>query len=102
VDVGVFVFVAGLAAAILAATAFGRVYWDRRVQRWARDHGLRLVEFRGARLWEGPRAWRRSDSQYAFRVVVEDASGRVRTGRLTFGSYFSFWPVGQPEIRWES
>ena len=75
---------------------------SRRVGRWAQEHGLTLLEFRGARFFEGPRALRRSDNQFAFHVVVEDASGRERTGWLTFGSYWSFWPTGRPEIRWES
>jgi hypothetical protein len=100
--VAVVLFVAGLGAAILLMLGVGRVYWTRRVQRWASEQGLRLVELSGARFYEGPRAWRRSDGQFAFRVVVEDASGRVRTGWLTIGSYFSLWPTGGPEIRWDA
>jgi hypothetical protein len=37
---------------------------------------LRLLEFSGAPFWRGPRAWRRTDDQEDFRVVVEDAGGR--------------------------
>ena len=95
------VVIAGLGAAILLALVGGRTYWRRRVTRWAGDNGLRLLEFSGARFYQGPRAFRRSDNQFAFRVVVEDASGGVRSGWLTFGSYWSFWPGGDPEVRWD-
>jgi hypothetical protein len=95
-------FAAGLVAALVLALVGGRSYWKRRVTRWARDNGLKLLEFSGSRFHEGPRAFRRSDSQFEFRVVVEDASGGVRSGWLTFGSYWSFWPAGDPEIRWDT
>jgi len=95
-------FVVGLAAAILLATGFGRWYWNRRVARWAEEQDLKLLECRGARFYEGPRAFLRTDSQFAFRVVVEDASGVVRTGRLSFGGYLSIWPTGSAEILWDS
>ena len=95
-------FVVGLGAAILLATVFGRWYWNRRVARWAHEQGLKLLEFRGARFYERPRAFMRTDSQFAFRVVVEDASGIVRTGRLSFGGYLSIWPTGNAEIHWDS
>ena len=95
-------FVVGLGAVIVLATVFGRWYWARRVGRWADEHDLKLLEFRGARLHEGPRAFLRSESQFAFRVVVEDEGGVVRTGRLSFGGSLSIWPTGGPEIRWDS
>jgi hypothetical protein len=44
----------------------------------------------------------RTDSQFAFRVVVEDASGVVRTGWLSFGGYLSIWPTRSGEILWDS
>ena len=95
-------FVVGLVAAILLATVFGRWYWNRRVARWAEEQDLKLLEFRGARFYEGPRAYLRTDSRFAFRVVVEDASRVVRTGRLSFGGYLSIWPTGSAEILWDS
>jgi hypothetical protein len=42
------VFVLGLAAVILAAAAFGEWYVQRKLERWARTNGLRLLEFSGA------------------------------------------------------
>ena len=99
---GVLIFVAGLSAAVLLALGIGRTYWRRRVTRWVDDQGLTLLELRGARFYEGPRALLRTDGQFAFRVVVEDASGSIRTGWVSFGSYWSFWPTGRTEVRWES
>jgi hypothetical protein len=95
-------FVVGLGAAILLATVFGRWYWNRRVARWAEEQDLKLLECRGVRFYEGPRAFRRTESQFAFRVVVEDASGVVRTERLSFGGYVSIWPTRSAEILWDS
>ena len=89
-------------AAVLLMLVIGRSYWRRRVARWAAEGGLKLIEFDGARFYQGPRAFRRSDNQFVFHVVVEDASGHVRTGWLTFGSYWSFWPAGDPEVRWNN
>jgi hypothetical protein len=99
--VNLVLFVAGLGAAVLLMLGIGRTYWKRRIGRWADEHGLTLLEFKGARFYEGPRASWRSDSQFAFRVVVEDASGHVRTGWLAFGSYFSFWPTSSPDVHWD-
>jgi hypothetical protein len=94
-------FVVGLGAAIAVSVGIGRFYWKRRIGRWAGENGLRLLEFKGARFYEGPGAFRRSDNQFAFRVVVEDAAGHVRRGWLTFGSYWSFWPTGLAEVHWD-
>jgi hypothetical protein len=74
------VFLLGLGAAICAAVAFGEWYVQRKVERWARMQGLRLLEFSGAPFWRGPRAWRRTDNQEGYRVVVEDAAGQRRRG----------------------
>jgi hypothetical protein len=73
-------FVAGLGATVLFMLGIGRAYWNRRVAKWADDHALTLLDFRGAGFFEGPRAFRRSDNQFAFRVVVEDV--RSGTNRL--------------------
>jgi len=49
-------FFLGLAAVILAAVAFGEWHVRRKLERWARANGLRLLEFSGAPFWRGPRA----------------------------------------------
>jgi hypothetical protein len=98
--------VALLVVALVLAGALvlfgGKLYWKRRIRRWAAAEGLTLVEFRGARFYEGPRPFFRSDNRFAFRIVVEDGAGAVRSGWLTFGSYLSFWPTGRAEVRWIS
>jgi hypothetical protein len=66
--VPVVLFVAGLGAAVLFMLGIGRAYWNRRVAKWADEHALTLLDFRGAGFFEGPRAFRRSDNQFAFRV----------------------------------
>ena len=83
------------AIAILLATFFGRWYWNRRVVRWAEEQGLTLLEFRGARSYEGPRASVRTESRFAFRVVVEDASRVARTGWLSVRRLFVDLANGQ-------
>jgi hypothetical protein len=95
-------FVGGLGAAILLMLVGGRTCWKRRVTRWAGDNGMKLLEFSGALFYQGPRAFRRSDNRFTFRVMVEDAAGGVRSGWLTFGSSWSFWPAGDPEVHWDS
>ena len=79
-------FLLGVTVVILAAAAFGEWYVQRKVERWARTRGLQLLEFSGAPFWRGPRAWRRNDDQEDYRVVVEDAAGRRRSGWLLYTS----------------
>jgi len=95
------VFISGLAAVIFAAAAFGEWYVQRKVERWARTHGLRLVEFSGAPFWRGPRAWRRTDDQEDYRVVVEDAAGRRRSGWLLYTSRWRGLGPQRIEVRWD-
>ena len=53
----------------------------KRLEKWARAEGFRLVDFRGAR-WDGPRAFQRYRWQHDYYVTVEDSSGRIRHGWL--------------------
>jgi len=46
-------FVAGLGAAVLFMLGIGRAYWNRRVAKWADEHALALLDFRGAGFFEG-------------------------------------------------
>jgi hypothetical protein len=95
-------FFLGVAAAILASAAFGDCYVRRKLERWARDHGLRLLDFRGAPFWRGPRAWRRTDDQEDYRVVVADAAGRRKTGWLLYTSRWRGLGPQKVEIRWDN
>jgi hypothetical protein len=94
-------FFLGLAAAIVIAVVFGDWYVRRKLERWARTRGLRLLEFSGAPFWRGPRAWRRMDYQEDYHVVVEDAAGRRRSGWLLYTSRWHGLGPQKIEIRWD-
>jgi hypothetical protein len=94
-------FVLGLAVAILAAAAFGTWHVRRKLERWARTNDLRLLEFSGAPFWRGPRAWLRTDDQEDYRVVVEDAGGRRRSGWLLYTSRWRGLGRQKVETRWD-
>jgi len=94
-------FLLGLTVVILAAAAFGEWYVQRKVERWARTRGLQLLEFSGAPFWRGPRAWRRNDDQEDYRVVVEDAAGRRRSGWLLYTSRWRGLGPQEVEVRWD-
>jgi len=80
----------------------GRWYWSRRLNKWAADQGLKLIGFRGAQFYEGPSAWRRSDSQHLFRVQVEDRTGERKTAWVLFGTYWGFtWGVPITGVIWD-
>jgi len=95
-------FFAGLGLLFLVLTMLGRYYWSYRLNRWAADQGCKLIEFRGAKFYEGPHAWIRSDSQHLFHVQVEDRTGRRSTAWVMFGTYWGF-TLGVPvkEVTWE-
>jgi hypothetical protein len=80
----------------------GRWYWSRRLHKWAADQGLKVISFRGAKFYEGPTAWRRSDSQHLFRVQVEDRTGERKNAWVLFGTYFGFtWGVPITDVIWD-
>jgi hypothetical protein len=77
------VFFLGLAAVILAAAAVGDWYVRRKLEQWARTHGLRLLD------------------QEDYRVVVVDAAGRRRSGWLLYTSRWRGLGPQKVEIRWD-
>jgi hypothetical protein len=78
-------------AAFIVAIVTGRIWSRRQVERWCEHHGYELVEWRGARFFEGPGAWRRSENQDAYRIEVRDRQGLIRSGYVVFGSYWIPW-----------
>ena len=74
----------------------------RSLESWARDERLRLIAFKQAPFWRGPRAWWRTENQEDYYVIVEDRHGNRRTGWVLYS-----WPwhgLGPPkkiEVRWE-
>ena len=94
------VVVAGLLLIVILRWS-GGAYWRRRIRRWAAEEDLELVDFRGAKFYEGPRRFLRSDGQFAFHVTVRDRRGVARRCWLAFGSTWSIWPTAPPEVVWE-
>ena len=83
-------FFGGIGLLCFIMLKLGHHYWSYRLNQWAVDQGLRLVDFRGAKFYEGPSAWVRSDSQHLFRVHVEDKQGRRRSAWVMFGTFWGF------------
>ena len=96
-------FVGGLGLAVIAATVLGRYYWSRRLTKWAAAQGYKLVDFRGAKFYEGPHAWRRSDNQHLFYVELEKQDGAQASAWVMFGTYWGFsLDLPLTEVIWES
>ena len=80
----------------------GRVFAERRLQRWCRREGFELLDWRRAYFFEGPNAWWRSRYQACYRVEVRDSQGYERTGYVVFGSYWVGWPLSrQVRVHWD-
>ena len=78
-----------------------RMYWTRKLTKWAESERLQLVRFRGAWFYEGPSAWRRSKNQHVFRVVTRDRDGLERTCWIMFGTYWGFsWGEPLTKVEW--
>ena len=57
--------------------------------------GFELLDWRGARFFEGPDAWLRSRNQLTYRIEVRDREGFTREGYLIIGSYWIGWPFSR-------
>jgi hypothetical protein len=92
-----------LAAATIAIALVlwlvGTFYWRRRIERWCREQKLQLVHWHRARIYEGPRAWWRSEHQNTFFIEALDTDDILREGYLVFGSFWAFSPR-RVEIHW--
>ncbi len=75
-----------------------RVYWERRISRWARGHHFTLVDCRRAWMIEGPDRLTRNNWRTVFWIEVTDRDGFARTGYLTFQS--RWWGGIDDEIEW--
>jgi len=93
---------AAVAALIGFVLWLSRIYWRRKLSRWASDQGLKLVTFRGAWFYEGPSKFVRSRNQHVFRAVVEDRDGIQRSCWLLFGTFWGF-TFGMPltKVVWD-
>lgn len=91
----------GVAAIILLAIVVGQRLARRKLTRWATAHGFHLVSFRGAPFWRGPRAWRRTENQEDYWVVVEDSGGQRRAGWVLYTSPWHGLGRQTVEVRWD-
>jgi hypothetical protein len=56
-----------------------------RLSEWAKAEGVTIISQRGARFYEGPGAWVRTENQNMYRLEVRDRKGRVHLAWVTFG-----------------
>lgn len=84
----------GLLAAVVVffVLNMGRKYQEARLQVWAEENHYKVLNFRGAAFWEGPKAWLRSKNQHAYRITVQDEQGRQRQGWILFGDTWGMTP----------
>jgi hypothetical protein len=78
----------------------GKIWARRQVTRWCEREGYDLVTFRGAWFYEGPRAWLRTENEYAYRVEVRDHHGLTRTGYVLFGTWWHPFG-GRVRVEWD-
>jgi hypothetical protein len=99
-DIKQLLVIAAAAAMVFLGISLGQVYWRRRIGRWARARGFQLVSFQGAKFYEGPSAFGRTESRDEFHIVVQDAQGNERPGWHCIGSNWN--PFGLAvEILWD-
>src|SRR5450432_1543223 len=92
---------AGTAALFIAALILSKMYWKRRLTKWAESEHLELVSFRCARFYEGPSAWTRSRNQHVFHVVTKDRDGQTRYCWIMFGTFWGFtWGEPITKVEW--
>ena len=93
--------VLGVAAVLFLGIAAGQWLARRKIERWARDHGFELLEFKGAPAWRGPRAWTRNENQEDYEIVVRDAAGVQRRGWLLYTSPWHSLGRQSVEVMWD-
>lgn len=93
------VFVVSLGVVGVLLYSIAPILTRRRIERWARSQGLRLLECRTMAAWEGPRAGRRNRYQWDHRIAVDDSQGRRREGWLFEDQ--PFLNLGRTEYRVE-
>ena len=90
---------------VVAVLAIDWILTDKRslalLNRWAKEQGIRLVEYENRRLLIGPFFWNAMGGHAVFRVLVEYPNGATRSGwvRCNIRTMFRFSdPV---EARWD-
>lgn len=86
--------------AIIVLMWTGKIWAKRQVTRWCEREGYELVKWRGAWLFEGPRAWLRTEDENAYYVEVRDRTGETRSGYVVFGTWWHSFSR-KVRVRWE-
>ena len=72
------------------------------LQGWADENGYRIIDSDARMLAKGPFFWTSSSGQSIYRVTVEDASGRRRSGYVRLGSLLGgILFSDKSEVRWD-
>lgn len=81
-----------------AASCAGLAIWtglrrfELRLQIWAEENRFKLIKYRCAWAWEGPRSWLRGKNQTCYRVEALNKEGRPIIAWVVIGSYFGMEP----------
>ena len=85
--------------AMSAVLKMGRA--DDRLERWAQDHRLRFISKEAHWRARGSFSWTTGKFQPAYRITVEDAEGRLRSGwARPGGGPLRLWS-DQVDVRWD-
>lgn len=71
------------------------------LETWADANGFEIVRSEYCHFMRGPFFWTTSKGQSVYYVTVRDPSGRVRTGWVRCGGFFSGLFSDAAEVRWE-
>jgi len=94
--------VLGVAVCIVVVIISEQWFQRRKIERWTRQHGYRLHEFRGRRpVWHGPRPSRQTKNQKDFYFVVLDKSGRRGVGWFVYTYPWHNLAPRDVDIKWD-
>ena len=96
----VFVFLIVIVLVILSMTwTFSRS--TSIIETWARENGYRLLSSEYRWLAKGPYFFRTSKGQTVYRVTVQDAQGRTRSGYVRCGGWMFGLLSDKVDVRWD-
>ena len=89
----------------LALTVWGFVWHFSRsrsiLENWADQNGYQILERDYRNFFKGPFFWVCSRQQTVYHVKVRDREGRVRSGWVRCGGWFTGLWSDKAEVRWE-
>lgn len=90
----------------LFALAVVSVIWsfqrsNEMIQNWAHQNGYHIIEAKVPLFSKGPFFWTTSKNQSVYRVVVQDGTGKTRSGWVRCGSYLGGLLSDKTEVHWD-